>query len=47
MIAGGRSSYEHFKKVMPREYRRVLEVTRAAIAQGASIDEAVMAATHG
>ncbi|MGB9112522.1 MAG: glutamate synthase large subunit [Acidimicrobiales bacterium] len=45
--AGGRSSYEQFKKVMPREYRRVLEVTRAAIAQGASVDEAVMAATRG
>jgi glutamate synthase (NADPH) large chain len=45
VIAAGPSGFEQFKKVMPREYRRVLELTRAAIAQGTSVDEAVMAAT--
>jgi glutamate synthase (NADPH/NADH) large chain len=36
-----------FKKVMPNDYRRVLEATRAAIARGESVDDAVMAAAHG
>jgi glutamate synthase (NADPH) large chain len=36
-----------FVKVMPRDYRRVLEATKQAIAQGTSVDEAVMAAAHG
>jgi glutamate synthase (NADPH/NADH) large chain len=34
-------------KVMPRDYRRVLEATERARAAGTSIDEAVMAAAHG
>jgi glutamate synthase (NADPH/NADH) large chain len=36
-----------FAKVMPRDYRRVLDATRRAIEQGLSVDEAVMAASHG
>src|SRR5271165_337496 len=36
-----------FVKVMPRDYRRVLEATRRAEEEGRSIDEAVMAAAHG
>jgi glutamate synthase (NADPH/NADH) large chain len=34
-------------KVMPRDYRRVLEVTKRAIDEGTSVDDAVMAAAHG
>jgi len=34
-------------KVMPRDYRRVLEATRRAEAAGTSVDEAVMVAAHG
>jgi glutamate synthase (NADPH/NADH) large chain len=34
-------------KVMPRDYRRVLEATARAMAAGQSVDEAVMAAAHG
>ena len=34
-------------KVMPRDYRRVLEATERALAAGESVDEAVMAAAHG
>jgi glutamate synthase (NADPH/NADH) large chain len=41
------SSQGDFVKVMPRDYRRVLEATRRAIEQGTSVDEAVMAASHG
>ncbi|HAM01719.1 MAG TPA: hypothetical protein DCQ30_05765, partial [Acidimicrobiaceae bacterium] len=36
-----------FVKVMPRDYRRVLEATRKAVEEGTSVDAAVMAAAHG
>ena len=36
-----------FVKVMPSDYRRVLDATRRAIDEGTSVDEAVMAASHG
>jgi glutamate synthase (NADPH/NADH) large chain len=34
-------------KVMPRDYRRVLEATRRAVAEGRPVDEAVMVSAHG
>jgi len=34
-------------KVVPRDYRRVLEATERARAEGRSVDEAVMEAAHG
>jgi glutamate synthase (NADPH/NADH) large chain len=34
-------------KVMPRDYRRVLEATARAQAEGTSVDAAVMASAHG
>ena len=36
-----------FVKVMPSDYRRILEATRQAEAEGRSLDEAVMEAAHG
>jgi glutamate synthase (NADPH) large chain len=36
-----------FVKVMPRDYRRIMEATRRAEAEGRSVDEAVMEAAHG
>jgi glutamate synthase (NADPH/NADH) large chain len=36
-----------FVKVMPRDYRRILEATARATAEGRSVDEAVMEAAHG
>ncbi len=36
-----------FVKVMPRDYRRILEATRLAEAEGRSVDQAVMEAAHG
>jgi glutamate synthase (NADPH/NADH) large chain len=44
--AWGRAAGE-FVKVMPRDYRRVLEATRRAVESGQSVDDAVMAAAHG
>jgi glutamate synthase (NADPH/NADH) large chain len=34
-------------KVMPKDYRRVLEATRLALESGRSVDDAVMAAANG
>jgi glutamate synthase (NADPH) large chain len=34
-------------KVMPRDYRRILEATKLAEAEGRPIDQAVMEAAHG
>ncbi|MGH9296834.1 MAG: glutamate synthase subunit alpha, partial [Acidimicrobiales bacterium] len=34
-------------KVMPRDYRRVLEATRIAVERGEVVEEAIMAASHG
>ena len=36
-----------FVKIMPRDYRRILEATQLAEAEGRSVDEAVMEAAHG
>ncbi|MGE3621582.1 MAG: glutamate synthase subunit alpha, partial [Acidimicrobiia bacterium] len=36
-----------FRKVMPRDYKRVLEAARLAEEQGRDIDEAIMGAAHG
>ncbi len=41
------SASEQFLKVMPRDYRRVLEATELAVAEGRSVDQAVMEASHG
>ncbi len=38
---------DDFVKVMPRDYRRVLEATRRAVDEGVSVDVAVMAASRG
>ncbi len=40
-------SADQFVKVMPRDYRRVLEATKRAIEEGTSVEDAVMAASHG
>jgi glutamate synthase (NADPH) large chain len=42
-----RREVEHFAKVMPKDYKRVLEAARVAEERGLSVDEAIMAASHG
>ncbi len=37
----------YFTKVMPTDYRRVLDAARRAEAEGRPVDEAIMAAAHG
>ena len=41
------SEVRRFKKVMPRDYKRVLEAARIAEENGLDVDEAIMAAAHG
>ncbi|HEX9767483.1 MAG TPA: glutamate synthase large subunit [Nitriliruptorales bacterium] len=41
------TNVRHFKKVMPKDYRRVLDAMRLAEEQGRDAEEAVMASAHG
>ena len=47
LLASWGTAVDQFVKVMPRDYRRVLEATRLAVDEGRSVDDAVMAAAHG
>jgi glutamate synthase (NADPH/NADH) large chain len=47
VLADWEEATTNIVKVMPRDYRRVLEATRRAEAEGRSVDEAVMVAAHG
>jgi glutamate synthase (NADPH/NADH) large chain len=47
LLADWEATSVNIVKVMPRDYRRVLEVTRRAEAEGRSVDEAVMVSAHG
>ena len=44
LLATWEDALGDFVKVMPRDYRRVLEATRRAVDEGVSVDVAVMAA---
>ncbi len=41
------TNVRHFKKVMPKDYKRVLEAARAARAEGRDEDDAIMASAAG
>jgi glutamate synthase (NADPH/NADH) large chain len=47
LLADWDVAVERFAKIMPRDYKRVLEAARAAESQGVDVDEAIMAAAHG
>ena len=47
ILADWGAASERFVTVMPRDYRRVLDATELALAEGRSVTEAVMAAAHG
>ncbi|CAN5169090.1 glutamate synthase large subunit [soil metagenome] len=42
-----RTNSRHFIKVMPKDYRRVLDAAAVAEEQGRDVDEAIMASAHG
>jgi glutamate synthase (NADPH/NADH) large chain len=47
ILSRWRREVEHFAKVMPKDYKRVLDAARIAEERGVSVDEAIMAASHG
>jgi glutamate synthase (NADPH/NADH) large chain len=47
ILADWYETKERFVKVMPKDYKRVLEATRMAQERGEDVIEAVMAAAHG
>jgi glutamate synthase (NADPH/NADH) large chain len=47
LLADWDAAAARFTKIMPRDYRRVLEAMAEAEAQGRDVDEAVMAAAQG
>ena len=47
LLADWTNEADQFVTVMPRDYRRVLEATERAVAEGRSIDDAVMEVSRG
>ena len=47
LLADWDAAVARFTKVMPKDYRRVLEAARRAEQEGRDVNEAVMAAAHG
>ena len=47
VLARWHDRVRHFKKVMPKDYRRVLDAARRAEEQGLDVEEAIMASAHG
>jgi glutamate synthase (NADPH) large chain len=47
LLADWDAALPRFGKVMPKDYKRVLDAARLAEREGRDVDEAVMAAAHG
>ncbi|HEX3908541.1 MAG TPA: glutamate synthase large subunit [Mycobacteriales bacterium] len=47
LLADWSDAVLRFGKIMPRDYKRVLEAAKAAEETGSDVDEAIMAAAHG
>ncbi|MFO7778422.1 MAG: glutamate synthase large subunit [Nitriliruptoraceae bacterium] len=47
LLAAWHTEVRRFKKVMPRDYKRVLEASRLAEEEGRDVDEAIMASARG
>ena len=47
ILSDWENNVKHFTKVMPRDYRRVLEAIADAERAGTDVDEAIMAAAGG
>jgi glutamate synthase (NADPH/NADH) large chain len=47
LLADEPAALSQMVKVMPKDYRRVLEATRRAIENGEVVEEAIMAASRG
>jgi len=47
MLSDWHHEIDRFCKVMPQDFKRVLEAARVAEERGINVDEAIMAAAHG
>jgi glutamate synthase (NADPH/NADH) large chain len=47
LLTNWKKASSEFVKVMPRDYRRVLEAVKQAEAEGRPVEEAIMSAAHG
>ena len=47
ILADWPGQHRHFVKVMPRDYKRVLQAIAEAERDGVDVDKAIMAAAHG
>jgi glutamate synthase (NADPH/NADH) large chain len=47
LLGDWQATVSRFSKIIPRDYKRVLEAAKAAEDDGADVDEAIMAATRG
>jgi glutamate synthase (NADPH) large chain len=47
LLAEWDDAITRFAKVLPRDYKRVLDAARVAAEEGLDVDEAIMAASHG
>jgi glutamate synthase (NADPH/NADH) large chain len=47
LLASWEEAVARFTKIMPRDYKRVLEAAKAAEETGSDVDQAIMAAAHG
>jgi glutamate synthase (NADPH/NADH) large chain len=47
ILADWRGQQRHFVKVMPRDYKKVLQAIAEAERDGVDVDKAIMAAAHG
>jgi glutamate synthase (NADPH/NADH) large chain len=47
LLAAGDEAWTRFTKVMPRDYKRVLQAMAKAEAEGLDVDRAIMEAAHG
>jgi glutamate synthase (NADPH) large chain len=47
LLADWDTAVERFGKVMPRDFKRVLEAQSAAEREGRDVNEAIMEAAHG
>ncbi len=47
LLVDWQAALARFTKIMPKDYRRVLEATRRAEREGRDVNEAVMTASHG
>jgi glutamate synthase (NADPH/NADH) large chain len=47
LLERGRQALDEVVKVMPRDYRRILEATRRALESGHEVEDAIMEAVHG